>query len=71
MNDKNEKLQKIVEEFFDWGDLRNSIRLIHYGSILSGIMNTTGCTIEEILLCIKSAAKLQIDNDRLGNNFIE
>jgi hypothetical protein len=62
----SEKHQQIIQEFIEYGELSNNIKLLHYGVLLKQAMKRLNCTLDELLNAINEAAQQQIGKYELG-----
>lgn len=66
----SEKHEKIVLEFSEHGELSNSLKLLHYGSLLMTAMNRLDCNLNELLNAINEAAQQQISEHNFGRTIL-
>ncbi len=62
----SEKHDEIVKEFFNYGELLNNIKLLHYGQILLEVCQRSNCSLEDLLQAISEVAQKQIRTNNLG-----
>lgn len=58
--------EKIIKEFVEHGELKNSLALLHYGTLLSEAIRRHQCSLDEMLHAINISCQQKVADLDLG-----
>lgn len=63
---KQMSLSNLISELVGHNELRNNIRILHFGAVIKRFMSRNNCTLDEVIYAAGEAAKEQIGNGQVG-----